>query len=57
VFAGLASQVGHPYPGLFFATDYRVFPVEPAACAVLRYGDRIVAVDGRPDVAPGALSR
>jgi class 3 adenylate cyclase len=46
--AGLAAQVGRPYPGFFFAIDYRVFPVEPAAhAASLAFGDRIVAVDGQ----------
>ena len=46
--AGLASQVGRPYPGFFIALDHRVFPVDPAARAAgLAFGDRIVAVDGR----------
>ena len=45
---GLAAEVGRPYPGFFFAVDYRVFPVEPAARqAGLAFGDRIVGVDGR----------
>jgi len=46
--AGLASQVGRPYPGFFIALDHRVFPVEPAARAAgLAFRDRIVSVDGR----------
>jgi class 3 adenylate cyclase len=46
--AGLVAEVGRPYPGFLFAIDYRVAPVEPAARAAgLRWGDRIVAVDGR----------
>jgi class 3 adenylate cyclase len=44
--AGLAAQVGRPYPGFFIALDHRIFPVE-ARAAGLAYGDRIVAVDGR----------
>ncbi|MBI3105150.1 MAG: hypothetical protein HYY95_06185, partial [Candidatus Rokubacteria bacterium] len=48
---GLAAEVGRPYPGFFFAVDYRVFPVEPAARAAgLAFGDRLVAVDGRSPV-------
>ncbi len=44
---GLASEVGRPYPGFFFAIDYHVAPAEPAArTAGLRWGDRLVAVDG-----------
>src|SRR5690348_11411948 len=45
--AGLATEVGRPYPGFFFAIDYHVAPAEPAARAAgLRWGDRLVAVDG-----------
>ena len=48
LFAGLASQVGRPYPGFFVALDHGVFPVEPAARAAgLAYGDRIVSADGQ----------
>lgn len=50
--AGLASEVGRPYPGFFFAIDYHIAPVEPAARAAgLRWGDRVVGVDGRSPVA------
>ncbi|HSB40606.1 MAG TPA: adenylate/guanylate cyclase domain-containing protein [Methylomirabilota bacterium] len=50
--AGLVAEVGRPYPGFLFAIDYRVAPVEPAARAAgLRWGDRIVAVDGQSPLA------
>lgn len=46
--AVLVADVGRPYPGFFFAADYRIFPVEPAAAGVgLASGDRIVQVDGQ----------
>ena len=49
--AGLASEVGRPYPGFFFTIDYHIAPVEPAARAAgLRWGDRVVGVDGRARV-------
>jgi class 3 adenylate cyclase len=52
VLAGLVAEVGRPYPGFLFAIDYRVAPVEPAARAAgLRWGDRIVAVDGQSPLA------
>ncbi len=45
---GLASEVGRPYPGFFFAIDSHIAPVEPAARAAgLRWGDRVVGVDGQ----------
>lgn len=45
---GLAAEVGRPYPGFFFAIDYHIAPVEPAARAAgLRWGDRVVGVDGQ----------
>ena len=33
--AGLATEVGRPYPGFFFAIDYHVAPAEPAAAPTL----------------------
>ena len=46
--AGLATEVGRPYPGFFFAIDYHIAPVEPVARAAgLRWGDRVVGVDGQ----------
>ncbi|HEY7654726.1 MAG TPA: adenylate/guanylate cyclase domain-containing protein [Methylomirabilota bacterium] len=49
---GLAAEVGRPYPGFFFAIDYHIAPVEPAARAAgLRWGDRVVAVDGQSPLA------
>jgi class 3 adenylate cyclase len=51
ILLALVAQVGRPYPGFFFATDYRIFPVEPEARAAgLAYGDRVVSVNGRPPV-------
>jgi class 3 adenylate cyclase len=50
--AGLATEVGRPYPGFFFAIDYHIAPVEPAARAAgLRWGDRVVGVDGQSPLA------
>src|SRR4029450_5936430 len=46
---GLAAKVGRPYPGFFVAPDFRVFPAEPDT--PLRWGDRIVSVDGRSPIA------
>jgi len=47
VFGSLLVEIGRPYPGFFFSSDFRVFPVERSArTAGLEYGDRIVAVDG-----------
>ena len=49
---GLATEVGRPYPGFFFAIDYHVAPVEPAARAAgMRWGDRLVSVDGQSPLA------
>jgi class 3 adenylate cyclase len=49
---GLAAEVGRPYPGFFFAIDYHIAPVEPAARAAgLRWGDRVVGVDGQSPLA------
>ena len=45
---GLATKVGRPYPGFFVAPDFRVFPAEPDT--PLRWGDRIVSVDGRSPI-------
>src|SRR5437773_11274582 len=44
----LATKVGRPYPGFFVAPDFRVFPAEPDT--PLRWGDRIVSVDGRSPI-------
>ena len=54
--AALVHDVGRPYPGFFFAPDYRIFPVSAAATgAGLAYGDRIVRVNGQgPTDADGA---
>ena len=47
LFALGARDVGRPFPGFFFAVDYRVFPVDDdVTTAGLAFGDRIVAVDG-----------
>ena len=44
----LVVEIGRPYPGFFFSSDFRVFPATLSArTAGLEYGDRIVAVDGR----------
>ena len=49
---GLAAEVGRPYPGFFFAIDYHVVPVEAEAWAAgLRWGDRVVGVDGQSPLA------
>jgi class 3 adenylate cyclase len=49
---GLAAGVGRPYPGFFFAIDYHVVPVEAEARAAgLRWGDRVVGVDGQSPLA------
>ncbi len=49
---GLAAEVGRPYPGFFFAIDYHVAPVEAEARAAgLRWGDRVVGVDGQSPLA------
>src|SRR5262245_22434754 len=49
VLAALLAQVDHPYPGFFFSSDFRVFPVSPESRAAgLAYADRIVSADGRP---------
>lgn len=49
---GLAAEVGRPYPGFFFAIDYHVVPVEAEARAAgLRWGDRVVGVDGQSPLA------
>jgi class 3 adenylate cyclase len=46
--AALVHDVGRPYPGFFFAPDYRIFPVSAAAIdAGFAYGDRIVGVNGQ----------
>ena len=51
VLASLVVEIGRPYPGFFFSSDFHVFPVERAArTAGLEYGDRIVAVDGRSPI-------
>ena len=31
VLASLVIEIGRPYPGFFFSSDFRVFPVERAA--------------------------
>ena len=47
----LVVEIGRPYPGFFFSSDFRVFPATLAArTAGLEYGDRIVAVDGRSPI-------
>ena len=47
----LAVEIGRPYPGFFFSSDFRVFPATLSArTAGLEYGDRIVAVDGHSPV-------
>jgi class 3 adenylate cyclase len=44
---GLVADVGRPYPGFFYAPDFRVFPVDPdVRDAGLAFADRIVRVDG-----------
>jgi class 3 adenylate cyclase len=49
---GLAAEVGRPYPGFFFAIDYHVVPVEAEARAAgLRWGDRVIGVDGQSPLA------
>ena len=51
VLACLVVEIGRPYPGFFFSSDFRVFPATlPARTAGLEYGDRIVAVDGRSPI-------
>jgi len=51
VLACLVVEIGRPYPGFFFSSDFRVFPATLAArVAGLEYGDRIVAVDGRSPI-------
>ena len=48
LFALGARDVGQPFPGFFFATDYRVFPVDPdTRAAGLAFADRIATADGR----------
>jgi class 3 adenylate cyclase len=45
--AGLAGEVGRPYPGFFADLDYTILLPSPAARAAgLRDNDRIVGVDG-----------
>ena len=47
----LVVEIGRPYPGFFFSSDFRVFPATLSARAAgLEYGDRIVAVDGRSPI-------
>ena len=47
----LVVEIGRPYPGFFFSSDFRVFPATLSArMAGLEYGDRIVAVDGRSPI-------
>ena len=47
----LVVEIGRPYPGFFFSSDFRVFPATRSArTAGLEYGDRIVAVDGRSPI-------
>jgi class 3 adenylate cyclase len=47
----LVAEIGRPYPGFFFSSDFRVFPATLSArTAGLEYGDRIVAVDGRSPI-------
>ena len=51
VLACLVVEIGRPYPGFFFSSDFRVFPAtRPARTGGLEYGDRIVAVDGRSPI-------
>ena len=51
VLACLVVEIGRPYPGFFFSSDFRVFPATLSArTAGLEYGDRIVAVDGRSPI-------
>lgn len=53
---GLVLEVGRPYPGFFAALDGAVFPPEDPAVD-LRFGDRVVAVDGRSPVELAAIVR
>ena len=48
----LVVEIGRPYPGFFFSSDFRVFPATVSSrTAGLEYGDRIVAVDGHSPIA------
>jgi len=52
LFGLLARSVGRPYPGFFVSPDHRVYPVDAAVReSGMRFGDRIVAVDGLSPVA------